>query len=271
MILLHGLLLSQEMHRPLAEDLAARGNRAITVDLLGHGESDRPRDMWRYSMSIFGEQLLGLMDHLEIEQAVVMGTSLGANTALEVASAAPERLRGMVIEMPVLDNALLWSALAFTPPLVALTFGEPLMKLVARGARAVPRRLLPHYGNVLLDLIRQEPGPGGALMQGLFFGRIAPHRSERQTFQMPALILGHHRDPVHPFSDAGMLAKELPNGRLLEADSLVELRLQPERLTNEIASFLDEVWGKPRQVAKRAAKRTPAKRAARKRPAKRAG
>ena len=111
----------------------------------------------------------------------------------------------------------------------------------------MPRRLLPHYGNVLLDLIRQEPGPGGALLQGLFFGRIAPHRSERHTFQMPALVLGHHRDPVHPFSDAGMLAKELPNGRLLEADSLVELRLQPERLTNEIASFLDEVWG-PRAV-----------------------
>src|ERR1039457_704555 len=96
-ILVHGLLLSQQMHWPLAEDLAARGHRAITVDLLGHGESDRPSDMWRYSMSIFGEQLLGLMDHLKIEQAVVMGTSLGANAALEIASVAPERLRGMVI------------------------------------------------------------------------------------------------------------------------------------------------------------------------------
>jgi pimeloyl-ACP methyl ester carboxylesterase len=273
LILVHGLLLSQEMHRPLAEDLAARGNRVITVDLLGHGESDRPRDMWRYSMSIFGEQLLGLMDHLKIEQAVVMGTSLGANAALEIASVAPERLRGMVIEMPVLDSGLLPSALTFTPLLVALTFGEPLMKLLARATRAVPRRLLPHYGNVLLDLVRQEPGPGGALIQGLFFGRIAPHRSERRTFQMPALVLGHHRDPVHPFSDAGMLAGELPNGRLLEADSLVELRLQPERLTEEIASFLDEVWGRPRAVAKRPAKRATAKRAASKRPgpAKRAG
>ena len=294
-ILVHGLLLSQEMHRPLAEDLAARGNRVITVDLLGHGKSDRPRDMWRYSMSIFGEQVLGLMDHLGLEQAVVMGTSLGANTALEIASVAPERLRGMVIEMPVLDNGLLGSALAFTPLLVALTFGEPVMKLLARGTRAVPRRLLPHYGNVALDLVRQEPGPGGALLQGLFFGRIAPHRSERHTFQTPALVLGHHRDPVHPFSDAGMLAKELPNGRLLEANSLVELRTQPERLTDEIAAFLDEVWGKPQAAAKRpAAKRaaaksgavksrapksaasaakksTPAKRAAVKRPAKRAG
>ena len=61
---MHGLLLSQEMHRPLAEDLAARGNRVITVDLLGHGESDRPRDMWRYSMRFFGEQVVALMDHL---------------------------------------------------------------------------------------------------------------------------------------------------------------------------------------------------------------
>jgi pimeloyl-ACP methyl ester carboxylesterase len=242
LILLHGLLLSQEMHRPLAEELAARGNRVITLDLLGHGRSDRPRDMWRYSMANFGAEVVALMDHLEIEQAVVMGTSLGANAALEIAAQSPSRLRGLVIEMPVLDNGLLGSALAFTPLLVSLTFGEPAMKLLARAARAVPRRLLPHYGNVMLDVIRQDPGPGGALLQGLFFGRIAPPRSERRTFTTPTLILGHGRDPVHPFSDAGMLAGEMPHARLIEADSLVELRMHPERLTDEIAGFLDEVW-----------------------------
>lgn len=242
LILLHGLLLSQEMHRPLAEALAERGNHVITVDLLGHGRSDRPRDMWRYSMALYGEQVVALMDHLRIDRAAVMGTSLGANAALEIAAARPERLQGLVIEMPVLDNGLLGSALAFTPLLVSLTFGEPVMKLVARVARAVPRGLLPHYGNVMLDVFRQDPGPGGALLQGLFFGRIAPPRSERRTFRAPTLILGHQRDPVHPFSDAGMLAKEMPNARLLEADSLVELRMQPDRLTNEIASFLDGLW-----------------------------
>jgi pimeloyl-ACP methyl ester carboxylesterase len=270
LILLHGLLLSQEMHRPLAEDLAARGNRVITIDLLGHGSSDRPRDMWRYSMPIYGRQVIALMDHLKLDQAVVMGTSLGANAALEAAAQAPARLRGLVIEMPVLDNGLLGSALAFTPLLVSLTFGEPVMKLLASAARAVPRRLLPHYGNVLLDLVRQEPGPGGALLQGLFFGRIAPPRSERATFQAPALVLGHQRDPVHPFSDAGMLASELPNARLLVADSLVELRVKPDRLTGEIAAFLDEVWAaapaKRRSPSRRGSGRTtakgPAKRAA---------
>ena len=124
------------------------------------------------------------------------------------------------------------------------------MKRVASVTRAVPRGLLPHWGNVMLDVIRQEPGPGGALLQGLFFGRVAPPRSERRNFEVPTLVLGHPRDPVHPFSDAGMLAAEMPNARLIEANSLVELRLQPERLTDEIAAFLEELWGRPR--AKRA-------------------
>jgi len=268
LILLHGLLLSQEMHRPLAEDLAARGNRVITLDLLGHGRSDRPRDMWRYSMGKYGEEIVALMDHLGLEEAAVMGTSLGANAALEVASAHPERLRGLVLEMPVLDNGLLGSALAFTPLLVAVTFGEPVMKVLARATRTIPRKLVPHYTNVMLDVVRQEPGPSGALMQGLFFGRTAPHRTERRTFKTPALILGHGRDPIHPFSDAGMLAKEMPNSRLIEADSLWELRVRPERLTNEIAVFLDEVWGSRRS---RTRGKSPSSRSAgAKRPARRA-
>jgi hypothetical protein len=137
------------------------------------------------------------------------------------------------------------------------------MKVVGRAARAVPRRGLPHYGNVALDLVRQEPGPSAAVLQGLFFGRVAPHRNDRRLFDTPALILGHRRDPVHPFSDAGMLAEELPNARLVAAESFVELRLHPERLTNEIAGFLDEVWAPastrrtsrpaPRKARKRAA------------------
>ena len=250
-ILLHGLLLSQRMHEPLARALAERGSRVITLDLLGHGRSERPRDPQCYSMSFFGEQVIALLDHLEIEEAVVLGTSLGANAALEAAAQAPERLRGMVIEMPVLDGALLACALAFTPLMVALSFGEPVMRVVQAGARLVPR--LPWAVDILVDLVRQDPAPGAAVLQGLFFGRIAPHRNERRHLQTETLVIGHRRDPVHPFSDAGMLAEELPNARLLEASSIIELRVAPDRLTSEIADFVDECW-KPRPAARRTRK-----------------
>ena len=241
MVLVHGLLLSQRMHAELAKALADRGHRVITLDLLGHGRSDRPPDMWRYSMTTFGEQVIALLDHLDVGEAVVLGTSLGANTALEAASLAPERLRGMVIEMPVLDHALLGCAIAFTPLMLTLTAGAPAMRLLSAVTRRIPP--LPLWQlDILLDTVRQRPEPSAAVLQGLFFGRTAPHRTERRTFETPALVIGHQFDIVHPFSDAGMLAEELPNGRLLQASSILELRLAPERLTNEIAEFADDCW-----------------------------
>jgi pimeloyl-ACP methyl ester carboxylesterase len=250
-VLVHGLLLNQRMHAALAQALADRGNRVVTIDLLGHGRSDRPRDMWRYSMSEFGREVVALLDELEIPQAVVMGTSLGANAALEAVAQAPERFRGMVIEMPVLDHALIGCALAFTPLMVALTAGEPVMRLLARGARLIPRRTLPWQADILLDWIRQDPEPSAAVLQGLFFGRTAPPREERRRIDTPALVIGHQYDLIHPFSDAGMLVSELPNGRLLEASSLIELRVAPRRLTGEIASFIDQCW-RPRAAKRRA-------------------
>ena len=261
-VLLPGLLLSQRMQEPLARALAERGERVIVMDPLGHGRSDRPRDMWRYSMAAFGREAVALLDELEVEQAVIGGTSLGANVTLEVASAAPERVRGMLLEMPVLDNALLGAAIAFTPLLVALTFGGPVMKGVQAVARRVPRRPLPLIAEIMVDWVSQDPGPSAAVLQGLFFGRIAPHRSERRTFDAPALVIGHPRDPVHPFSDADMLAAELPNGRLLNANSIVELRTRPERLTGEIAAFVDACWRTRTASSARGRARRPAARRA---------
>jgi pimeloyl-ACP methyl ester carboxylesterase len=241
-VLTPGLLLSQKMQTPLARSLAKRGNQVITLDPLGHGASDRPRQMWRYSIPEFSKQVLALMDHLELEQAVVGGTSLGANISLEVAAAAPERLAGAIVEMPVLDNAIPACGVAFTPLLFALTFGEPVMKVVARVVRAIPHSRAPFLIELGLDSLAQEPGPSGAVLQGILFGRTAPDHLTRQKVDVPTLVIGHPRDPIHPFSDADMLAAELPNGRLIDADSIVELRTNPKRLTGKIADFISGCW-----------------------------
>jgi hypothetical protein len=166
---------------------------------------------------------------------------------LETAMLAPARMQGLIVEMPVLDNALVACALAFTPMLVGFTFGAPLTRLVNQVARRVPRGLHSLW-DVGLDWASQDPAPSAAVLQGLFFGRTAPPREERRTIKAHALVIGHSRDPVHPFSDSDMLVRELPNGRLVEASSILELRLTPERLTGEIAGFVDECWNpKPRQ------------------------
>jgi pimeloyl-ACP methyl ester carboxylesterase len=241
-ILTPGLLLSQKMQTPLARSLAKRGNQVITLDPLGHGASDRPRQMWRYSIPEFANQVIGLLDHLELERAVVGGTSLGANISLEVAAAAPERLAGAILEMPVLDHAIPACAVAFTPLLFALTVGEPVMSIVARVTRLLPRSRAPFPIELALDSLAQDPGPGGAVLQGILFGRTAPDHLVRQRIEVPALVIGHPRDPVHPFSDADMLAGELPNARLIDANSILELRTDPKRLTGKIAEFIASCW-----------------------------
>ena len=184
-VLLPGLLLSQKMQAPLARRLAARGNQVITLDPLGHGASSRPCDQWRYSISAFAQQTVALLDHLGIDRAVVGGTSLGANITLEVALQAPDRMAGMVLEMPVLDHAIAACGAAFIPLLFALRFGEPGMRALARGARAVPRGPLPLLAQLGLDWLSQDPGPSAAVLNGILYGRAAPGPSRTLPLRDP--------------------------------------------------------------------------------------
>lgn len=244
LILVHGLLMNRRMFDRLGPAMAERGNRVIAVDLLGHGSSERPTEMSQYSMTFFARQVEALLDHLDLEDAVIGGTSLGANVTLELAYMEPKRVKGMLIEMPVLDNALLAAAVIFTPIMIGLRFGEPLLKVIAAGARRIPRT------NPLLDIgldwFRQDPAASEAILEGLFLGSSAPHHQFRVHMEQPALVIGHHADPLHPFSDAGMLAQELPLARLIEANSILEWRITPKRLDGELADFLEGVWeGKP--------------------------
>ena len=250
-VLLPGLLFSRKMQGPLASAIAERGYRVLCLDLLGHGDSDRPPEMSNYGMSIFGGQVIALLDHLEIDQAVIGGTSLGANTSLEAAVAAPDRVKGLLVEMPVLDNALLGCALAFTPLMVHLTFGAPVARVIGAVAGRIPRPGRPLLADMLLDWVSQDPKPSASVLQGLFFGRVAPPSEERRRLAMPTLVIGHNRDPIHPFSDSDQLVHEVKGSRLVEASSILELRITPERLTKEITDFVDDCWSETGQRRRR--------------------
>ncbi|HXR30972.1 MAG TPA: alpha/beta hydrolase [Solirubrobacterales bacterium] len=240
LVLAHGLLMNRRMYEGLGPALATRGNRVVCVDLLGHGRSDRPEDLRLYSMPLFARQVVALLDHLEQPEAVVGGTSLGANVALELAVRNPERVRGLFIEMPVLDNALPGVAAAFAPLLLGLRLGRPAFELTSRVTSLIPRT--HPLIDIGLDWVRQRPGPSGAVLESLLLGETAPHRQLRLGIEQPTLVVGHPRDPLHPFSDSGMLVEELPNAHLVEATSILEWRLRPKRLTAELTAFLDGVW-----------------------------
>lgn len=241
LVLIHGLLFPRKHHYGLADALADRGNQVILIDLLGHGESDKPTHSRYYGMDIFGRQVVGLLDHLGIEEAVIGGTSLGANVTLEVAAQAEERVRAMFLEMPVLERATPAAALVFLPLTIGYAQAAGPIGLFSRLMARVPRGA-SLYTDVFLELLSREPVASAAVLHGLLTGKVAPHPNEREKIEKPALIMGHTRDLLHPISDAAALHRELKNSYLMQSSSFLELRFPPNRLSDRIADFLDEVW-----------------------------
>jgi pimeloyl-ACP methyl ester carboxylesterase len=244
-VLIHGLLLNRRIFERLGRELAKCNNRVICVDLLGHGDSDQPEDRRLYSTPLFARQVMAVLNHLELETAVVGGTSLGANVALELAVHDPDRIEGLFLELPILDNALERIGTLLAPLLLGLRRGQAVLTLAARIASRIPRtNLVLDFG---LDLIRRQPGPSVSVLEGLLLGETPPRPDERREITQPVLVVGHPRDPLHTFSDSGMLAGELPEARLVEAESPLQWQFK-SRLTGELARFLDEVWAEAEEA-----------------------
>jgi pimeloyl-ACP methyl ester carboxylesterase len=241
-VLLHGQLMPRRMQQPLARALAAEGLHVVTLDLLGHGRSDRPADPLVYSMTAFGEQVVALLDHLDAPQAVIGGTSLGANVALETVAHAPDRVRGLIAEMPVLDNALEAGLVAFGPMMLCARYLPFTVAGLRALTRPIPRGLVPFWAGIVLDTLDQQPAAMAATMHGIIFGRIAPPSRARRSIAVPALVVGHPKDPIHPAADAAMLAEEIPGARFVRARSILEWRVAPERLDNLATEFALECW-----------------------------
>ena len=76
--------------------LVGAGRRVIAMDNRGHGSSGKPHDPAVYEAPMMAEDAYRLMQHLDFEQADVMGYSMGARITAFLALAHPERVRSMV-------------------------------------------------------------------------------------------------------------------------------------------------------------------------------
>jgi pimeloyl-ACP methyl ester carboxylesterase len=113
--------------------------------------------------------------------------------------------------------------------------------------RPVPRGIVPFWAGIVLDTMDQRPDSMAAVVHGLFFGRIAPSSKQRRAITAPALVVGHPADPIHPAADAAMLAEEMPNARFVQAKSILEWRVRPDRLNDAAAGFALGCWQAPRR------------------------
>jgi len=217
-VYLHGLLIDSDINRGIAQALAARGNRVVLLDLLGHGRSDKPEHASAYRIDTCADQVFALLDELGVEQAVLGGMSLGANVSLFAASRQPRRVRGLVLEMPVLERAVPPAALLFAPLLLLVHYARTPARWLSSLVRWLPATRFEAI-NGLLHGAALPPEVMAAILHGVLVGPVAPTQEERARIGVPTLVLAHRNDLIHPFDDAVKLAAHLPDAQLVGARS----------------------------------------------------
>src|ERR671913_2309825 len=94
LLLLHGIGNNCQTWAGVIDRLA-ESHTVIAPDLLGHGASDKPRG--DYSIAAYANGMRDLLTILDIEQATVVGHSLGGGIALQFAYQFPERCQRLAL------------------------------------------------------------------------------------------------------------------------------------------------------------------------------
>ena len=99
-LLIHGFASTASVnwvHPGWVKTLVDAGYRVIAIDNRGHGASDKPHDPEAYQPSVMADDSRALLDHLGVEQAHVMGYSMGARLSTFLALAHPDRVKSLVL------------------------------------------------------------------------------------------------------------------------------------------------------------------------------
>jgi pimeloyl-ACP methyl ester carboxylesterase len=169
-VLIHGFTGSSE-NWPQVFKVLNKDYRVIALDCRGHGQSDKPHDAAKYGLEMI-EDVVRLLDHLKIKKAHVVGYSMGAGIALQLAVRHPERLRSAVL-----------------------------------GGNGMPAPGAGQFYNSIAESLEQDKGFGPLIMA--IHPKDQPKLSDEQIKQISAYILAKNDGKALAAVMRGMTAKEM--------------------------------------------------------------
>ena len=239
------------------------GVRVVSWYHRGVGGSERPRDPGHVEIEHFVEDGLSVMDHFGIDQAVLMGWSMGVNTMFELAVRHPERVSGLFavcgvpgdtfrtmlapwfVPRPVarvvtvnIARALKHSGWVLSPITSRLPVGPRTIDLLTlvRFLRTVPD---PELTAVAIKEFLQVP------VQWYMHLAISTSRHARVRLSkvtVPAMFVSGKHDLLAGARDMKSAAERIPGAGYLELDGSHFVQIeQPERVHELLLDFLDHV------------------------------
>ncbi len=244
-VLLHGLSATRRNVVQGSRALVKRGYRLISYDARGHGAS-QPGPSYEYS-DLVGD-LEAVLDELELEKMALVGSSMGAATAMAFTLEHPERVPALVQITPA------YTGYARTGDVDAESW-EKLAKALEGGIEeflkvAQPGNLPERWREVAREATRQRMERHADLDSVAQALREVPHSiawkglDVLSELEVPVLVIGSQDDSdwLHPLGVAEEYCRKLPNAELIVEDKGDSpLAWQGARLSNAIADFFERV------------------------------
>ncbi|MFL5840740.1 MAG: alpha/beta fold hydrolase [Thermoleophilaceae bacterium] len=253
-LLIHGITGSSAQWEPVM-DLLDSDFRLVAPDLLGHGESAKPRG--DYSLGAYASGLRDLMASLDLPAATVIGHSLGGGVAMQFAYQFPERCErlglvssgGLGREVSPLLRAATLPGAEFVLPLIAANWSRSVGVAVSDALGRIGLRLgsdLAEVGRGYASLIDGEARaaflhtlraviePGGQRVSAVDRLYLAE--------EVPSLIVWGRRDPLIPVAHAHKAHGAIPGSRLEIFDRSGHFPQieEPVRFAGVLADFMEE-------------------------------
>ena len=247
-VLLHGLTATRRYVLQGSNLLSRRGHRVIAYDARAHGESSPAPDSAAYEYGDLVDDLRALLDELELDRPVLVGSSMGAATALALALEDPDRISAVVQITPAFDGLPRQDPadLEHWDSLAAALDDEDIDAFLERSeVNAVPER----FRETALLAVRQRLERHRDLRAVADAVRVVPRSAAfdgldgLETLDVPVLVVGSRdeADPGHPLAVAQEYARRLPRAKLVAEDpGESPLAWRGASLSRVIAEFLGQ-------------------------------
>ena len=236
LVLIHGFGLNRSIWKPMASVFFGE-QYTILLDLRGHGESDAPEGL--YNMCLFAEDIVGLLDHLGIEKAILCGHSLGGYVALAFAMTYPDRLAGL---------GMITSRSGADSEEARMGRYELAEKVRENGSVELAKTLVPRLTTD--ETIRKQSSaiiekthPTGIIGAAMGMAERPDRSHLLKEIKVPALVVAGEEDLLIDTDQAVQMAELLPNGELLIIPNAGHMPMleTPEALAEGLLSLAQRV------------------------------
>jgi sugar phosphate isomerase/epimerase/pimeloyl-ACP methyl ester carboxylesterase len=236
----HGL--GADVTQPFGLFSPPGGIRLIGFDCRAHGRTRPVGPPEKISLAAFADDLLALMDHLQIEKAVVGGISMGAAVALNFALRYPRRLLGLVLHRPAWldgprrDNVAVFTAIAGLLRQHGAEKGLALFEqseIYRRALAASPA----NASSLAAQFLHPRAEETVVRLEKIPLDSPNPDRRPWRAIAVPALVLANGHDAIHPLEFGLTLAREIPGAEFQELTSKL---VNADRHRQETQRFLED-------------------------------